>query len=596
MTALKPEAIFQGNGVSPGIVLGSALKIDNHNRVILKTGIEAQRVEAEVRRFQRAVQISREQLEILKPRLEEKVGHEHSYILEAHLLMLEDQSLSAEIISTIQGSRVNAEWAVRRASERIQEAYKSLEDDYFRERGSDVENVLERIILNLSGENEVDSFSLPEDLIIVSQDFSPSTFALLDLQKVKGLAMESGGRTSHTAIIARSLRLPTVMEAKDFMPAITTGDILLLDGDQGQVILNPTPERLDRMRERLEEFNATLQATATQAGVPAVTRNGTAISLRANTELPHEVRASKLCGAEGIGLFRSEFFFLAHPHGFPTMAEQLETYRMLVEEIQPYPVAIRTLDTGADKVFHGGDSAGQPNPAMGMRGIRLSLQARDLFAVQIEAILRASHYGKIEIVLPMISTVEEIWEAKKIIGEVRAELKRKSVEMDRTIPIGAMIEVPAAVLMAESLADEVDFLSVGTNDLIQYTLAVDRANRQVSYLFQPLHPSILQSLRHIAEIAGRKNKPVRICGEIASNPFFATLLLGIGFTELSMNAYSIPIIRKLINGLTLSSVRGLAERAMNCRTADEVSDYLIKSVTELVKIDLSPYVREIQHS
>src|SRR5687767_10627875 len=229
MTAPKPEAIFQGNGVSPGIVLGSALKIDNHNRVIRKMGIEVQRVEAEVRRFQRAVQTSREQLEVLKPRLEKKVGHEHSYILDAHLLMLEDQSLIAEIVSTIQGSRVNAEWAVRRASERIQEAYKSLEDEYFRERGSDVENVMERIILNLSGENEVDSLSLPEDLIIVSQDFGPSTFALLDLQKVKGLAMESGGRTSHTAIIARSLRLPTVMEAKDFMPAITTGDILLLD-------------------------------------------------------------------------------------------------------------------------------------------------------------------------------------------------------------------------------------------------------------------------------------------------------------------------------------------------------------------------------
>lgn len=593
---MKQEKVFQGNGVSPGVVLGSALKLDSHNRVILNILIDPDRVEEEVLRFQRTLQVSKAQLDDLKSQWEQKIGHEYSHILDAHLLMLEDENLLSEIVANIRKNRVNAEWAVRQAVDRIRQAYQALEDQFFRERGSEIENVLERLLLNLAGERPLDVSALPEDLIIVAQEFNPTTFAVIDLQKVKGMALGSGGLTSHTAIIARSLRVPAVMEVRSLLPAVTTGDLILLDGDNGQVFLNPSADRLDNVRHRLEEFQARLEALQPVAGARAQTRDGRPIFLQANTELPHEVRTLKRCGAEGIGLFRTEFLFLAHPHGFPTMEDQLEIYRIMAVEVHPYRVAVRTLDVFADRVLSGEEVAGESNPAMGLRGIRLSLRKRELFAGQIEAILRASHYGSLEIVLPMISTVEEIWEARSVIQEVRERLIHSSIPVGNEIPIGAMIEVPSAVLMIDLLARELDFLCVGTNDLIQYMLGVDRNNHQVAYLYQPLHPSILQCLSRIEEVCRKQSKPVRVCGEIASNPFYAVLLLGMGFSQLSMNAFSIPTIRKVLSSLSSETAQRVASRALRCFTSKEVGDYLIEAVSQAVKIDLSAYIMEIQSS
>jgi phosphoenolpyruvate-protein phosphotransferase (PTS system enzyme I) len=589
--AARPEKIFVGNGVSPGVVFGQALKLDSHHRAILKVRVDD--VEEEVRRFLRAIELAKEQLKSLKSRLEEKVGSEHGIILDAHLLMLEDPTLNGQILDSIRKSRANAEWAIVQAKDRVVRAYDSLEDEYFRERHSDIEYVVERILINLSGDQPFGWERLPGDLIIVSHDFNPSAFATMDLKKVRGMILESGGRTSHTAIITRGLRLPAVMGLRDFLASVSTGDALLLNGDDGQVIVNPTQERIEGMRRRIEAFGATAELILTQSGWTSLTLDGTPVSLRANTELPHELGAAKRCGAEGIGLFRSEFLFFGHPKGLPSTEEQYQAYRTLVQEMSPHAVAIRTLDAGSEMIFDGGDLANQSNPTMGLRGIRLSLRAKDAFRAQIEAILRSSGDGRVEIVLPMVSTVEEIWQAKSMIAEVRADLARTPGVVLKDVPIGAMIEVPAAVFALEVLAKEVDFLCVGTNDLIQYLMAVDRGNPHVAYLFQPLHPSVLQCLSRIADVSRQLNKPVRICGEISSNPFFSVLLLGMGFTQLSMNPLSIPTIRRVLHEVSVEDCRHIANQAMTFITSRDVCQYLIDAVAKLVKLDLASYAKEI---
>jgi len=594
LNSATAEIVFQGNGVSPGVALGSALKLDSYNRVILKMLIDDGSVEDEVQRLQQAIRASKEQLESLKLRLEQKVGREHGFILDVHALMLEDRSLIEDIISLIRDHHANAEWAVRQATDRIRNAYASLDDQYFRERVSDIENVVERILLNLSGDKPFRWTPPPEDLILVAHDFNPSTFATMDLQRVRALALESGGRTSHTAIIARSLRLPAVMEIKGFLSAVTTGDLLLINGDEGQLIVNPSEETLARLRARIEEARqGTGEPSAPQNGA-VTTEDGFRVALMANTELPLEVLAARQYGAEGIGLFRSEFLFFAHPKGFPSMNDQLETYAMLAREMAPHPVAVRTLDAGGDKSWPRAEPSAERNPSMGLRGIRLSLRAREQFKVQIEAILRASSHGRLEIVLPMISTVEELWDAKKLLEEVRARIRLEDGQMPGEVPIGAMIEVPAAVLTLDRLAREVDFLCVGTNDLIQYLLAVDRENPQVAHLFQPLHPSILECLARIASTGAGMKKPVRLCGEMSSNPFFAVLFLGMGYDQLSMNPRSIPAIRRLVRSVTARDARKIVAQAMTFSTAREIADFLIPEVSRLVRQDLTPFVREIR--
>ncbi len=589
--ASGPERIFQGNGVSSGVTVGRALKLDSRNRVILKIHIDD--VEEEARRYQRALATSKEQLTALKSQLEEKLGSEHSVILDAHLLMLDDRALSDDIVASIRSSCANAEWVLEQARNRMVSAYESLQDEYLRERHRDIEDVVERILLNLSGSQPFSWESLPEDLILVSHDFSPSNFVTLDLKKVRGLALESGGRNSHTAIISRGLRLPAVMGIRDIAGSIVTGDLLLLNGDDGQVIVNPSQERIESHRHRIEAVGVAAEAAPCPSGRRILTADGMPVSLRANTELPHELRVAKRCGAEGIGMFRSEFLYFRHRHGFPDVEEQLSVYRTMAKEMSPYAVAIRTLDAGSESVADKPDLASQINPSMGLRGIRLSLHIKEAFHAQIEAILRASCEGRIEIVLPMVSTVEEIWQAKAVIDKVRAHLADTAGISLNLVPVGVMIEVPAAVLALEVLAKEVDFLCVGTNDLIQYTLAVDRGNPYVAYLYQPLHPSVLYCLHRISEVSRKFNKPARICGEISSNPFFAVLLLGMGFSQLSMNPLSIPTIRRVLSEVPAGASRRIAKRALQFATAQEICEYLTNAVSKLVKMDLTSYAKEI---
>ena len=591
------EKLFRGTAVSPGVAVGSVLKLDSRRRVVLELSIPPGRVEDEVARFERARALAREQIAALKVRLEEKVGREHSYILDAHLLMLEDRSLLAEIVSSIRTSRVNAEWAVRRATDRIREAYGALEEPYFRERGSDIENVVERILLNLTGTAETPPWNLlPEAIVVVARDFDPSSFALLGPQRIRGLALESGGRTSHSAIIARGLRIPAVMEIRDdIVSSVNAGDLALLDGDAGEVVVQPSARRLERFSGKLAAASVRAPAGAPLPPAPARTSDGVAVSLLANLELPDEVRVATRYGAEGIGLFRSEFLFFSHPRGSPSVDEQLETYRRLAEEVAPLAVTVRTLDADPDRIFRRPDSSAPSSSALGLRGIRLSLgseRARALFATQVEAILRASRHGRMEIVLPMVSAVEEVREARSIIaGMSRALAGQAAVG---SVPLGIMIEVPAAVLQLETLAREADFLVVGTNDLIQYTLAVDREDADVQHLYQPLHPAVLRALARIARVAGESAKPVRVCGEIAANPYFAALLVGIGFRQLSMNPHSIPALRQAIAALTMDETRALAERVLELPTAQEAGDFLVKTLAARPGFDRPAWAREVQ--
>jgi phosphotransferase system enzyme I (PtsI) len=596
LNSTKGEIVYCGNGVSPGITSGTALKLDSYRRVVLKTLIETDKVDDEVDRFHQAIDASKRQLAALKTRLEEKVGKEHSFILDVHILMLEDQSLLDEIESIIRKCRANAEWAVREATDRIQIAYDSIEDEYFRDRGGDIRNVVERILFNLSGHRPISWKALPENLILVSHDFSPSAFATINLERVRGLALEAGGRTSHSAILARSLGLPAVMEIRDFLQSVTSGDPLLIDGDEGLLVLRPSEDRLARVRELWETRGGGkgVKDPEGATAAPASTKDGVPITLLANIELPHEVRSAKQRGAAGIGLFRSEFLFFAHPRGFPNVNQQLETYSLLAEEMSPHPVAIRTLDTGAEKIGIGQELPDQPNPSMGLRGIRLSLASSSLFAAQVEAILRAHRRGHLEIVLPMVSTLEEIWRVREIVADICGQIYGGNAKPERPIAIGAMIEIPAAVLDLDSLVQELDFLCVGTNDLIQYLLAVDRDNPQVSYLYQPLHPAVLQCLYRIAEISKKHRKVARVCGEFSANPFFAVLLIGMGYTSFSMNPLSIGVIRKLLARLTLGDARSVAERALSLRTAEKIADFITKAVPRIVGMDLSRYVKELR--
>ena len=577
----KPEIALHGTGVSSGIAFGQVLKIDGRNRVIFK--IEVEDIRAEERRFMEAIEISKRQVEALKLKLEEKIGGDHGVILDMHFLILDDRVFHNEILDGIRRNRTNAEWALAQARDHFIEAYKSLEDEYFRERYSDIEHVAERILMNLSGEQPFSLGNLPNDVVLAARDFNPSGFAVMDPGKVRGLITESGGRTTHAAILSRSLRIPAVMGIKNLMSSASTGDSVLLYGDTGQVILNPDRKQVE---DALQKPAGLFPAIGPGRRAKLKTKDGVSISLCANIEFEHEIGAAKANGAEGVGLYRSELLYFKSPDGKPSMQEQFDAYRKIAEEMKPNPVSIRTLDAGAEKPLPSEKPDHCANPNMGLRGIRISLHSRDTFRTQIEAILRSAGFGHVEMTLPMITTVEEVKETRMLIADTRRQLALSGIKVP-SVPLGVMLEVPAAALMMESLAAEADFFCVGTNDLIQYLMAVDRGNDDVAYLYQPLHPSVLRCLSHIAKTAARVKKPVRVCGEISANPFYATLLLGMGFTRLSMNSLSIPLIRRVAGAVSMNNARKIARKALTLKTSKDIYEYLTQAIPRIVSADIN---------
>lgn len=569
---------LQGVSASPGIAVGRALRLDERGKhQFYYTAISSGQIRREVRRLRQAFAEAHAQVQEIQHKLETQLRSGHSYILDAHLLILEDDRFQTEIRQEIRHRRINAEWAVRSVTDRIVAAYRQVQDAYLRERSTDIEDIALRLLTNLSGHTEFNLSELTENVIIIAEDVLPSTVADLNFNRVLGFASDAGGMASHSAIIARALNIPAVVGLHNITRQARTGDAIVIDGATGEVILRPTKPFIRDYLKRRERETVAREHARVVVSEPAVTLDGTRITLRANVELPNEIKSLALFGAEGIGLYRSEFMFLTRLPQLPDEEEQYAIYSMLAAETGEAGANIRIFDLGGDKLSLPGFAA-ETNPALGLRAIRLSLRAQSVFRTQLRAILRANQRGNLRVVLPLVSTLTELRLAKQIIATVKTELAMAAVKHNPELKIGVMIEVPAAAMMADIFAQEADFLCVGTNDLIQYLLAVDRANENVAYLYQPLHPALLRTLAHLVRVAESVQVPLELCGEMAANPVQAIALVGLGVRALSLVPASIPLIKNAIRAVEEARIRELMSEALQCVTASEVEELLAREL------------------
>ncbi len=495
------------------------------------------------------------------------------------MMILNDNMLYDATIKRIKEKEINAEWALMESFEEIKNLFSQIEDKYISERVKDVENVVQRIMRNLVGDNK-DDLEINEKSIIVAQELSPADTAGLDTKKVMGFITDGGGTTSHTAILARALELPAVMGLCSATKKIEDGNILIVDGDSGKVIVNPDDEDIiyyqekKRQREKLRSF------ILKEANKPAITTDGHRVRVMANAELVEEVYILKEVGAEGIGLYRTEFQYLSRSN-LPTEEELFQDYRKVAEIMSPHPVIIRTLDIGGDKFKDEFIKTNETNPALGLRAIRFCLKNPHIFKTQLKAILMASAYGNVQIMLPMISSLDEVLKTKSLLEEIKEELERENISYDPKIKVGIILEVPSSVMIVDILAKHVDFFSIGTNDLIQYTLAIDRTNKEVAYLYEPFHPSIIRMIKNLIEIADENNIPLSICGEMAGDPLCVPVLIGLGLRQLSMNSRMIPFIKKLIRSLSVEELKKDIEKIMKMDTSKQIRDYILNRMKEL---------------
>jgi phosphotransferase system enzyme I (PtsI) len=562
------DTVLVGIGASPGIAIARSYLL-NRARV---TGIERRilpaEVETEIAAFLAAVDKSKAQLLEVKNHAADQHA-EHLYIIDTHLLILDDQLLSNATINLIRDELINAEGALGRTLRRLRQVFESIGDEYLRERRSDIDSVGDRLMSNLLGEVRDNLEGLSDQVIVVAHDLSPADTMQLDRTKVIGFVTDVGGRTSHTAILARSLAIPAVVGLETVSTQVASDEPMIIDGTTGTVIVNPSPATFRDYLARRQQYDYLEKQLESYRTLPAATRDGHQIALRGNVERRDEIAAARAQGVEGIGLFRTEFLFLAGNEP-PDEETQYQAYRAAAETMAPYPVTIRTLDVGGDKFVPELNLLDEVNPAMGLRAVRFSLKEEVMFRTQLRAILRASAHGQIRLLLPMISGVTEIRSCRRLFDLVRQELAAEGVAMAGRVPLGIMVETPAAVLIAELMAREVDFFSVGTNDLIQYCLAVDRGNEHVAYLFEPLHPAVLRALAEVCRAAHTAGIEVSICGEMAGEQLYALVLLGLGFSELSMNPVAVSRIKRLIRQTTLAEARELVDALLRLPTAAEV--------------------------
>jgi phosphoenolpyruvate-protein phosphotransferase (PTS system enzyme I) len=569
---------LQGTGVSPGVAIGPALVLRRDAPTVFRISLGDADVESELQRLATAVEASRGQLQAIKERLAGELGSPHAYIFEAQLLMLDDPLLLDRTVAIVREERVNAEWALRTVAEQLHVFFEQLEDAYLKEKTSDLDDVLGRVQLNLSGGEGAPSLSrLPEPVVLVADDLSPSEAATLDWQKVRALAIAAGSRTYHTALLARSLGIPAVVGLGDATERVPPGALLAVDGASGRVVVDPVAGELDEFRRaeaRERDEESRLQQTR---GLPACTRDGVVVRLQANVEFPAEAATALLYGAEGIGLFRSEYL-LGRSRGWPSEEEQIDVYRRLIEQMRPHPVTVRTWDVGAGEL--GPVGASSLNPALGERALRLLPRTPEPFRRQIRALLRAAVHGPLRIVFPFVSGPEDLAVGLELVESAAAELRREGLAFAPDVPIGLNLEVPSAAATADLLARRVDFFSVGTNDLIQYLLAVDRADPRVAAHYQPLHPAVLRTLRQIARVGEETGIPIGVCGEMAADPLQALFLLGIGIRELSMSPSSIPRVKEAVRRVDAARAREAAHRSLELATAQEVESFLRQRLGE----------------
>jgi phosphotransferase system enzyme I (PtsI) len=569
---------IRGTGVSPGIAIGQALILDRERAPIFRLVLAPESIEGEVQRLTRAVEASRAQLQSIKDRLSREVGVPHAYIFDAHLLMLEDPLLLDRAVAVIRDEHVNAEWALRAVSDQLHVLFDEFSDAYLRERTTDLDDVLGRIQLNLSGAADAPSLTrLPGRFVLVAADLTPSEAAELDWERVVAVATDVGSSTYHTAIIARSLGIPAVVGLREATRRIPPGSLLVVDGTRGEVVVEPSGPvlagfRAVQERERREEER--LQGTRSLA---AVTRDGEAVRLLANAEFAEEATTALVYGAEGIGLFRSEYL-LGRARKFPSEEQQVDVYRRLLDQMRPHPVTVRTWDVGLEELAPGGPSS--PNPALGERALRLLRRSPEPFRVQLRALLRAGRHGPLRIMFPFAGGPDDLRTALGLLEDVREELRRQDVPFGEDVPVGLTLEVPSAAATLDLLAPEVDFFSVGTNDLIQYLLAVDRSDPRVAPLYQPLHPAVLRTIDHIARTAEAHRVPLALCGEMASDPLQALVVLGLGVRELSMTPSAIPRVKAAVRSVRADRARDVARFCLSVGTAGEIEEVVRRELAE----------------
>ncbi len=570
--------VLHGIAASPGIAMGKLCVIDRHQTTVSEYPISSDTVIHETARLTQAIEITRIDLESLKSRLAETTGEAHLFFIEVHLMILADERLVAETTEIIRTGLINAEGALRRTLHRYREKFASINDPYLRERISDVETVIERVLRNMNGQ-VVEPFPQHNGhTILAAHDFSPADLLQIDRKNIKAIITEIGGRTSHTAILARALDLPAVMGVEGITDFLPDGVAVIVDGLSGTVHIDPDQETFQSSLSRKQHYEYVEYELLKSVPLPAVTLDGHEVHLLGNVEIPEEGSSVLKHGGSGVGLYRTEMLFMNRPD-MPDEDEQLGLYRSMLQAVAPHPLTIRTLDAGGDKLLEGMDRSEEANPALGVRAIRLSLSMPDEFKKQLRAILRVSADGPVRIIFPMISGMEEVRAAKALLEEAKLELSASGIPFYSAIKVGVMIEIPAAVTLADLLAREVDFFSVGTNDLIQYTLAIDRSNEQLSHLYQPLHPAVLRSLRRIVQAAHGAGIPACLCGEMAGDPLYLPVLLGLGFDELSMGAWSILRVKQILRRCTLERAARIAEGCFAYSTAGEVEMYLKSQIT-----------------
>lgn len=576
----KKTFVLKGIGVSPGIVTGKAYLFDPLDIQLSFYKLnDVSLIPKEIKRFKNALKESERQLLETQENLRKTKINEPLYVIDVHILILKDKKFISRTIKYIRRLGINAEWAVRLMLDRYKKIFAGVEDNYIRGRISDVQYVTQRVLRNLAGKTRPTNWDLGDDVIVIAQDISPADTAQLKMEKVMGFAIDVGGRTSHTAIVARSMEIPAVAGLDNITRLVHTTDNVIVDGTTGLVIVNPHPEMMKRYEEKKLHYAAVKEEYLKYAKLPAVTTDNYRVQIGGNIEFVEEIPMAIIHGAEYVGLYRTEFLYITSEK-LPTEEDHFNNYRQVVEAKELLWSTIRTFDLGGDKFPSNQKPLKELNPQMGLRAIRFCLREVELFKTQLRAIWRASAMGNVKILFPMISGVEEIREAKQLLQQARDELVAEGVEVAPKMEIGAMIEVPSAVVIADKLAQEVDFFSIGTNDLIQYALAIDRANEHLTYLYEPLHPAVLRLLKRVVEEAHKANIRVAMCGEMAGDPICCLILLGMELDELSMNHLDIPRIKRIIRASSLEEAKVVLAKAMSFSVASEVRAYLQDYMTQ----------------
>jgi len=585
------EERFKGIGASPGIGIGKVVLLERKEpRFVYEFLLKESEVKKEVERFKKAVEGVKKEFKQLIKNLKKTPFKEVKQIIETYISILSDPLLFKTTIHCIKEEKVNAEWALAKSLEGIEKIFGEIEDDYLKQRVQDVHYVVNRILTKLQSRQEI-SRQVPAQSVIVAYDLSPPEMTRFLSGEVVGFVSETGGRTSHTAIVAQALKLPAVLGAKEISQKVKVGELIIVDGLSGEVIINPLSDTLKKYQEKQKKYKEYCQEIEHFAFLPAQTLDGYTLKVMANVELFEEIPSILNAGAEGIGLFRTEFFYLQQKE-LPDEETLYEYYTKVVKAMAPYPVTFRTLDLGGDKLSSALEFTPALNPALGLRAIRFCLKQKDIFRTQLRALLRASAHGQIRILLPLISGLEEIKETKEFLEKLKAELKVSGYPVASHIPLGIMVEVPSAVTLIEFLAKEVDFLSIGTNDLIQYTLAIDRGNEQVAYLYEPLHPAVLRMIYTIVETARKLRLPVSVCGEVAGDPIYTPILVGMGINEISLNAQNIALIKKTIRSISFQEVRELVKELINMGSVKEIKQCYLNIVQNWFKETLEDILTE----